>query len=174
MICYMRLVVNPADDLALKRIINEPKRGIGQVTLGKLEALAQVNGQSLFDTLSQDHVIYSLPAKASVSVKEMMDVMQLCRQEKENLRVSDIYDNLLVKTGYMKALEDENTPEAESRIENLLDFKSFIYDFEQEKAGEGENATLEEFLERVATDSDTDKYDDESGKYKEFLHYSAH
>ncbi len=173
MICYMRLVVNPADDLALKRIINEPKRGIGQTTLGKLEALAKVKGQSLFETLSQEEVIYSLPAKVSAAVKELMDVMKLCQQEKENLRVSDIYDNLLVKTGYMKALEDENTLEAESRIENLLDFKSFIYDFEEEKANAGEPATLEEFLERVATDSDTDKYDDESGKVTLMTMHSA-
>ena len=173
MICYMRLVVNPADDLALKRIINEPKRGVGPTTLGKLEALAKVNNQSLFETLSQKEVVYSLPAKASVSVKEMMDVMQLCQQEKENLRVSDIYDNLLVKTGYMKALEDENTVEAEGRIENLLDFKSFIYDFEEEKAATGEKASLEEFLERVATDSDTDKYDDESGKVTLMTMHSA-
>ena len=79
MICYMRLVVNPSDDLAVKRIINEPKRGIGPTTLGKLEALAKVNNQSLFETLSQEEVIYSLPAKASASVKEMMDVMQLCQ-----------------------------------------------------------------------------------------------
>ena len=173
MICYMRLVVNPADDLALKRIINEPKRGIGATTLGKLETLAKVKGQSLFETLSQEEVIYSLPAKVSAAVKELMDVMKLCREEKENLRVSDIYDNLLVKTGYMKALEDENTLEAESRIENLLDFKSFIYDFEEEKANAGEAATLEEFLERVATDSDTDKYDDESGKVTLMTMHSA-
>ena len=173
MICYLRLVVNPADDLALRRIINEPKRGIGPTTLGKLETLAKVNGQSLFDTLSQEEVIYSLPAKASVSVKSMMDVMKLCQQEKDNLRVSDIYDNLLVKTGYLKALEDENTLEAESRIENLLDFKSFIYDFEEEKAAADEKATLEEFLERVATDSDTDKYDNESGKVTLMTMHSA-
>ena len=173
MICYMRLVVNPADDLALKRIINGPKRGVGPTTLGKLEALAKVNNQSLFETLSQREVVYGLPAKASVSVKEMMDVMKLCQQEKDNLRVSDIYDNLLVKTGYMKALEDENTVEAEGRIENLLDFKSFIFDFEEEKAATGEKASLEDFLERVATDSDTDKYDDESGKVTLMTMHSA-
>ena len=173
MICYMRLVVNPADDLALERIINEPKRGIGPTTLAKLEALARVNGQSLFGTLSQEEVIYSLPSKASTSVKKMMDVMKLCQQEKDNLRVSDIYDNLLVNTGYMKALEDENTLEAEGRIENLLDFKSFIYDFEEEKANNGQKASLEEFLEKVATDSDTDKYDDESGKVTLMTMHSA-
>lgn len=173
MICYMRLVVNPSDDIAFKRIINEPKRGIGPTTLGKLEVLARVNNQSMFEALSQEEVIYSLPSKASASAKEMMEVLQLCQQEQDNLRVSDIYDNLLVKTGYMKALEDENTVEAESRIENLLDFKSFIYDFEQEKADAGEKATLDEFLERVATDSDTDKYDDESGKVTLMTMHSA-
>ena len=173
MICYMRLVTNPVDDLSFKRIINEPKRGIGLATLQKISTLAQKNNKSLFDVLSQEEVIYSLPAKASVSVKEMMDVMKLCQQEKENLRVSDIYDNLLVKTGYMKALEDENTVESEVRIENLLDFKSFIYDFEEEKAEAGEKASLDEFLERVATDSDTDKYDDESGKVTLMTMHSA-
>ena len=173
MICYLRLVVNPTDDLALKRIINEPKRGMGPTTLNKIGALAYVKGKSLFDILSDEDVIYSLPSRASASVKEMMDVIRLCQQEKENLRVSDIYDNLLVKTGYLKALEDENTIEAESRIENLLDFKSFIFDFEEEKANSGEKATLEEFLERVATDSDTDKYDDKSGKVTLMTMHSA-
>ncbi len=173
MICYMRLVVNPADDLALKRIINEPKRGIGSTTLGKLDALARVNGQSMFETLTQQEVVYSLPAKASGAVKAMVEVILLCQQEKDNLRVSDIYDNLLVKTGYLGALEAENTVEAESRIENLLDFKSFIYDYEEEKAKTEEKATIEEFLERVATDSDTDKYDNESGKVTLMTMHSA-
>ena len=173
MICYLRLVVNPADDLALKRVINEPKRGVGPTTLGKIEALAKVNSQSMLECLMEEEVVYSLPAKASVAVKEMVDIIRLCQQEKENLRVSDIYDNLLVKTGYLKALEAENTVEAESRIENLLDFKSFIYDFEKEKADAQEKATLEEFLERVATDSDTDKYDEEAGKVTLMTMHSA-
>lgn len=173
MICYMRLVANPADDLALKRIINEPKRGIGATTLGKLEALARVRGQSLFDALTDEEVLYSLPPRAVGPVKAMMDVLLLCRQERENLRVSDIYDNLLVRTGYMKALEDENTVEAEGRIENLMDFKSFIYDYEEEKKNADESASLEEFLERVATNSDADKYDEAAGKVTLMTMHSA-
>ncbi len=173
MICYMRLVVNPADDLALKRIINEPKRGIGATTLGKLEALARVRGQSLFEALTDEEVLYSLPSKAADPVRAMMQVLLLCRQEKENLRVSDIYDNLLVRTGYMKALESENTLEAEGRIENLMDFKSFIYDYEEEKAKADEPASLEEFLEKVATDSDADKYDESAGKVTLMTMHSA-
>ena len=173
MICYMRLVVNPADDLALKRIINEPKRGIGAVTLGKLEALAHVHELSLLDILSQDEISYSLPAKAQSAVHDMVGVIRLCSQEKENLRVSDIYDQLLVKSGYLKALEAEDTPEAESRIENLLDFKSFIYDYEKEKADAEEKATLEAFLEKVATDGDADKMEEDTGKVTLMTMHSA-
>ena len=173
MICYMRLVVNPADDLALKRVINEPKRGIGAVTLGKLEALARVHGLSLLDILSQDEISYSLPPKAQKAVGEMVRIIRLCAQEKENLRVSDIYDQLLVKSGYLKALEAENTQEAASRIENLMDFKSFIYDYEKEKEETGEKATLEEFLEKVATNGDADKMEEGTGKVTLMTMHSA-
>ena len=173
MICYMRLVVNPADDLALKRVINEPKRGIGAVTLGKLEALARVHGLSLLDILSQDEISYSLPAKAQKAVGEMVRIIRLCAQEKENLRVSDIYDQLLVKSGYLKALEAEDTQEAASRIENLMDFKSFIYDYEKEKEDTGERATLEEFLEKVATNGDADKMEEGTGKVTLMTMHSA-
>ena len=79
MICYMRLVVNPADDLALKRIINEPKRGIGAVTLGKLEALAHVHELSLLDILSQDEISYSLPAKAQSAFAARKRKICACR-----------------------------------------------------------------------------------------------
>ncbi len=173
MICYMRLVINPSDDLALKRVINEPKRGVGATTLAKIEAIAGVHGISMFDALCMDEVIYSLPAKAGKAVKEMVDIIRLCQDERQNLRISDIYDNLIIKTGYMKALEDTNTVEAESRIENLLDFKSFIADFEKDKADAGEEATLEEFLEKVATDGDQDKYDENAGKVTMMTMHSA-
>lgn len=173
MICYMRLVVNPADDLALKRVINEPKRGIGAVTLGKLEALARVHGLSLLDILSQDEISYSLPARAQKAVGEMVRIIRLCAQEKENLRVSDIYDQLLVKSGYLKALEAEDTQEAASRIENLMDFKSFIYDYEKEKEDTDEKSTLEEFLEKVATNGDVDKLEEGTGKVTLMTMHSA-
>ena len=173
MISYMRLVVNPRDDIALERIINEPKRGIGPTTLAKYRALAQVNGTSIFECLLDDETLDSFPKKARESLKAMVDVIRECIDERENLRVSDIYDNLLVKTGYLGALEAQNTQEAEGRIENLLDFKSFIYDFEKEKEDAGEEATLDEFLERVSTQSDTDKYDEADGKVTLMTLHSA-
>ena len=173
MISYMRLVVNPKDDIAFLRIINEPKRGIGAKTLEKLQAIAMVRGESMFEAICDEEVLCSLSGKAQAAVRELVEVITLCQREKDSLQISDIYDNLLVRTGYMKSLEDQNTVEAEGRIENLLDFKSFIYDFEKEKRDAGEKATLEEFLEKVATDGDADKFEDESGKVTLMTLHSA-
>ena len=173
MISYMRLVVNPKDDMAFLRIINEPKRGIGPKSIEKLKVLAEVQGKSMMEAISDPEVAAGLPAKAGVSVMNMAQVIELCREERYNLRISDIYDLLLVRTGYLKSLEDQNTIEAEGRIENLMDFKSFIYDFEKEKEAQGEEATLEEFLEKIATDGDADKYQSESGKVTLMTLHSA-
>lgn len=173
MISYMRLVVNPKDDMAFLRIINEPKRGIGPKSIEKLKVLAEVQGKSMMEVISDPEVAAGLPAKAGVSVMNMAQVIELCREERDNLRISDIYDLLLVRTGYLKSLEDQNTIEAEGRIENLMDFKSFIYDFEKEKEAQGEEATLEEFLEKIATDGDADKYQSESGKVTLMTLHSA-
>ncbi|MDD4121676.1 MAG: UvrD-helicase domain-containing protein, partial [Eubacteriales bacterium] len=117
---YMRLVQNTADDLSLTRIINEPKRGIGEKTLEKLRVLASVRNESLFDTLSDDEIVEGLSSKAAEGVREMISVISQFSGEKDNLRVSDIYDGLLVQTGYLKNLELQNTVESEGRIENLL------------------------------------------------------
>lgn len=173
MISYMRLVANPRDEMAFLRVINEPKRGIGAKTVEKLQVLGEVRNQSMLDVISDEEVIGGLPAKARDSVRQMAEVINLCRSEQNNLTVSDIYDNLLVRTGYMKSLEEQNTQEAEARIENLLDFRSFIFDFESEKKAAGEEARLEEFLEKVATDGDADKYESESDKVTLMTLHSA-
>ncbi len=154
---YMRLVVNPYDDLSFKRIVNEPKRGMGDKSVEKIQAFAQVRGESLLQALSDEEVLSTLPSRAYTGVKAMVACINLCRQERENLRVSDIYDNLLVKTGYMKALEDANTIEAEGRIENLMEFKSVIYDYEEE----AENPTIEEFMEKITLMAEVDNHDED-------------
>jgi len=152
---YMRLVQNPADDLSLTRIINEPKRGIGEKTLEKLRALAFVRNESLFESLTDDEIVEGLPSKAVDSIKEMITVISQYSQEKDNLKVSDIYDGLLVRTGYLKSLENQNTVEAEGRIENLLEFKSVIYDYEKENP----QLSLAEFMEKVALMAEIDNHD---------------
>lgn len=153
--CYMRMVQDKDDDLALIRIINEPKRGIGAKTLEKLRTLASVRGESLFDVLKDEEVVSSLSAKASKSIDEFTKVIDDYRNEKENLRVSDIYDGLIERSGYIAALEAQNTVEASSKIENLLEFKSVIYDFEEAD----KDITLEEFMEKIALMADIDNHD---------------
>ena len=154
-VAYMRLVQNTADDLSLKRIINEPKRGIGEKTVEKLEVLAMVRKESMLETLVDDEIVGGLPAKAAPSIRQMVSVIMDFHMEKENLKVSDIYDGLLVKTGYLKALEQQNTVEAESRIENLLEFKSVIYDYEKED----DQLSLASFMERIALMAEIDNHD---------------
>lgn len=153
---YMRLVQNPLDDVAFVRIINEPKRGIGEKTVEKLRTLAEVRNKSLFEILLDDEVIMNLPAKAVISVRNMVETIIQYSNEKENLRVSDIYDGLLVKTGYLKALEDANTVEAESRIENIMEFKSVIYDYEKDDA----QLSLSDFMEKIALVAEVDNHDE--------------
>ena len=153
---YMRLVVNPKDELSFRRVINEPKRGMGEKTVDKLSALAGVQGRSMLEALEDSYVIASLPSKAQQSVGEMVDVIRLCREEKENLRITDIYDQLLVRTGYLAALEAENTIEAEGRIENLMEFKTVIQDYE----AEDQDPSIEGFMEKLALMSDVDNHDE--------------
>lgn len=185
-IAYMRLVVNPKDDMSLKRIINEPKRGIGDKTIEKLQAFATVRGESMLEALGSEEVLSTLPGKSYSEVKNMVELINLCREEEKNLRVSDIYDQLLVKTGYLSSLEKENTIEAEGRIENLMEFKSVIYDYEQEKGmteligesvangltledrmigfidelGEEEGPSLAGFMEKISLMADIDNHDE--------------
>ncbi len=156
LISYMRLVQNPADDLALLRVINEPKRGVGAKTIEKLQALAAVRGESLLQTLMDEEVVGSLSSKAAAGIRQMVTVIKEYYDEKDNLRISDIYDGLLVRTGYMKMLEDQNTLEAEGRIENLMEFKSVIYDYEKDDA----QLSLAEFMERIALLAEVDNHDE--------------
>ena len=157
MMSYMRLVQNRADDLSLVRIINEPKRGIGGKTLEKLQQQAKAAGKSLFDTLRDEETAAVLSARASEGVKTLTTLIESCSMEKNNMKISDLYDLLLTGSGYMKALEDQNTLEAESRLENLMEFKSVIYDYEKDDP----NLTLEDFMERIALLSDIDNHQPE-------------
>lgn len=154
LVAYMRLVQNPEDDLSMMRIINEPKRGVGNTTRDKITAWAASRGLSVLALLSEEETIASLSAKAGKALAEMVETILKYHREQENLRVSDIYDGLLAGTGYMHALEAAGTPEAESRMENLLEFRSVIYDYEAEGP-----LALSDFLEKIALLSDIDNHD---------------
>ncbi len=157
MMAYLRLVLNPADDLSFVRIINEPKRSVGAKTLEKLQILADQRQVSLFELLTDDEVIDGLSAKAASGLHSLIRLLAECHGNHDEMKVSDIYDKLLVQSGYLKALEDMKTVEAEGRIENLLEFKSAMYDSEEENP----QLSLSEFLESVALVADIDNHEPE-------------
>lgn len=153
---YMRLVTTPKDDIALMRVINEPKRGIGSKTIEKLHVLAQVRGCSIMEVLMDEEVIAGLPKKAAKAAQEFVDCILKYSEEQNNLQISDIYDGLLRDSGYFNALEMQNSLEAEARIENILEFRTVIVEMEEEDP----DITLPEFMEKLALISDVDNHDE--------------
>ncbi len=163
LMAYMRLVVNPADDLSLFRVINEPKRGIGAKTLDKLAVFAKVRGQSVLEALTDgdEDLLSAIPSKAYDSVKELVQCINYCRENKDIISVSEIYDTLLVRTGYMKALESRNSVEADARMDNLMEFKTVITDYEGSfGSGSDEKPTLDGFMEQLTLAAEVDDYDE--------------
>ncbi len=159
MMCYMRLVQNPADDVSMRRIINEPKRGLGDKSLELVEQIARVNNWSLTDAIASNAVQAELSKKSAAAVKQLSDVLATLSSEADVTPVSEIYDTLLVQTGYLPALEEQNTVESEGRIENLLEFKSVIAEKENESKQKGETLTLAAFMEGLTLVSDIDNHD---------------
>ena len=153
-ISYLRLIQNPSDNLSLKRIINEPKRGIGKTSLDNIEALANQNEISMYEIIKNADQ-YGLN-RVFVNSREFISVMEELRAKKDDLVISELIKQTLNKTGYTKALEDENTIEAENRIENLEEFLTVAMEFEEESADNG----LSEFLEGITLSSDIDNMED--------------
>ena len=153
-IAYLRLIHNPSDNLSLRRIINEPKRGIGKTSLDSIEQIAEQNGISMYEVIKKAEQ-YGLN-RVFVNSREFINTMEELMKEKENLTISELIKVMLNKTGYTKALELENTIEAENRIENLEELLTVAIEFEEQYA---EN-TLAEFLENITLSSDVDNIEE--------------
>ena len=154
-IAYLRLIQNSADNLSLKRIINEPKRGIGKTSLDKVEALAEQNETSMYEVIKHADQ-YGLN-RVYLNSREFINVIEELKDKKDKLVISELIKTTLKKTGYTKALEDENTIEAENRIENLEEFLTVAIEFEEEYA---ENS-LSQFLEGITLSSDIDNVEED-------------
>ena len=181
---YLRLIENPGDNVSLMRIINEPKRGIGGKTLAGIEEYAKAYGMTMFDALCDDQLRAAFGPKLRKSIEGFTSFINDIRAEQDNLTLTDIYDNVLNRSGYLKALKDAGTVEADSRIENIMEFKSVIAEFEKGLAGgsaaalrEEMNAerlellgrgfeadpqsTLSAFLEQITLMADIDNHDED-------------
>ena len=154
-IAYLRLIQNSADNLSLKRIINEPKRGIGKTSLDKVEALAEQNETSMYEVIKHADQ-YGLN-RVYLNSREFINVIEELKDKKDQLVISELIKTTLKKTGYTKALEEENTIEAENRIENLEEFLTVAIEFEEEYA---ENS-LSQFLEGITLSSDIDNVEED-------------
>ena len=153
-IAYLRLIQNTSDNLSLKRIINEPKRGIGKTSLDSIEELANNEGISMYKII-KDAQQYGLN-RIYLKSRDFINVIEELRQKQKDLTISELIKLTLKKTGYMQALKDEKTLEAETRIENLDEFLTVAIEFEEQFA---EN-TLADFLEGITLSSDLDNMEE--------------
>ena len=155
---YMRLVINPKDDVSLERILNEPRRGIGPKSEASIKAVARMQGISMLEALASDEVSQGLSSKASDAAGRLVSALNSLNIEKDNMSVEELYDLLLVRTGYLPALEEQHNVEADGRIENLMEFKSVILEKQKEADEQQETLSLEKFMEGLALISDIDNH----------------
>jgi len=153
-IAYLRLIHNPADNLSLTRIINEPKRGVGKTSLDNIEQIANTNNISMYEVIKRADE-FGLN-RVFANTREFISTMEELRIEKDTKLISELIKDTLQKTGYTKALELENTVEAENRIENLDEFLTVAIEFEEQSA----DNSLTEFLEGITLSSDLDGMED--------------
>ena len=153
MVAYLRIIYNPSDDVCVKRVINEPKRGIGAVTVDKAQKIANDRGISLYEVLknaAEYDEIKRSAAKIDVFVK-IMD--ELCKAS-EKVSLSELLTMTMDITGYKAMVDMISERDGTSKSENLLELLSAIKQYEEDSDG-----TLADFLENIALVSDTDNYD---------------
>lgn len=151
-IAYLRVIFNPADSLSLLRIINVPKRGIGDASLAKIQAYAAANNVSLFEAVSNAAAIDGLSSRFVSKLDDLAGIIFELMNLAGEAPVEDLIERVLRDTGYLEELENERTPQAQSRIDNLHELISVAQEF---AASEEEN-NLENFLAHVALVSDID------------------
>ena len=154
-IAYLRLINNTSDNLALKRIINEPKRGIGKTSLDKIQAISEQTGIPMYEIIKEADQ-YGL-ARVYTNAQSFISVIEDLISKKDEYTITELIKHTLNETGYTKALEEENSIEAENRIENLEEFLTVAVQFEEEEA---EN-DLSSFLEGITLSSDIDGMNEE-------------
>ena len=154
LLSYLKTVDNAKDDLAVRRIINIPKRGIGATTLSRVQEYATEQDISFYDALKEAEKIPKL-GRAAVKIQPFVTMIQSLRSEQRSFSVSELLDDVIERTGYVQDLIAEDTDESRARIENIdeLITKATTYD------KESENPTLGGFLEEVALVADIDTVD---------------
>ena len=156
-IAYLKTIANGKDDLAVRRIINVPKRGIGATTISRVQDYATEHGASFYDALRVAETIPGI-GKSVAKLQAFVQMIQVLRTKQEFYKVKSLIEDILEQTGYMKELQAEGTDEALDRMANVDELlnKAALYD---EKT---ENPTLDGFLEEVALVADIDNLEEDA------------
>ncbi|MEU0218318.1 DNA helicase PcrA [Streptomyces sp. NPDC006265] len=162
-LAYLRVLANPEDSVPLRRILNVPKRGIGDRAEAMIDALSQREKISFPQALKRVDEAYGMAARSTNAVKRFNTLMEDLRTIVESgAGPATVLEAVLERTGYLAELQASTDPQDETRIENLQELAAVAMEFEQER-GEEEQSTLSDFLEQVALVADSDQIPDEDG-----------
>ncbi len=159
LLSYLKTVDNARDDLAVRRIINVPRRGIGAATLAKVQDFAVENEISFYNALRAAEEIPAL-GRSVAKLKPFVTLIQTLRAQQEYFSVAELLKEVIDRTDYVKELEDENTEESRARIENIDELISKAASYDEE----AENPTLSGFLEEVALVADIDNLEENNDR----------
>lgn len=160
LICYLKAIDNGRDDMAIRRIINVPKRGIGNASLEKIQAYADTYEMGLLDAMFEASNVPGLN-RAAAKVEGFTNlIMDFRDMLSEGMFLSELFDQILERTGYWDELLAEHTDEAEARMENLTELKNKIVKYEEE----AEHPTLSELLEEIALVAEVDSLEESEDK----------
>lgn len=162
-LAYLKTIDNGRDDLAVRRIINVPKRGIGLTTIGRVQEYAALKELSFYDVLLSADLIPNIGRSAG-KLDSFAALIEHFKVESERMSISQLVETILEDTGYLEELRGnaDSDAEAEARIENIEELKNKILAYEEAAAETGEQATLSGFLEEVALVADIDSLDEET------------
>ena len=155
LLAYLKTIDNAMDDLAVRRIINVPKRGIGATTLSRVQDYADANGLTFYNALKMAEEIGTI-GRASAKIRPFVMLIQSMRSKLPYISVSELLQEIIEETGYVRELETENTEEAQQRMENIDELISKAVTYEESE----EEPTLSGFLEEVALVADIDSVDE--------------
>ena len=158
LLCYLKTINNARDDLAVQRIINVPKRGIGATTLGRVQDYADNMGISLYEALRVAEEVPSIGRSLS-KIDGFVTFIQMLKSKSDVMTVEEILQEVIDSTGYVAELEAEDTEESRARIENIDELISKTVAYQEAMEEQNQSATLSGFLEEVALVADIDTVD---------------
>ena len=158
-LAYLKFLLNRDDSVGLRRIINEPKRGIGQTTVSHLEGFARLEGISLWEAIGRASEVGNLSSSGRKKVEQFAQMIEALGKDMASISLPEFLQMILDRTGYLEAIRQEGTFEAEGRLENLQELQSAAVEYVTAHPDEG----MEAFLERVSLVAEIDLYDEDEG-----------